>query len=155
MQIYHYSSADGRPLGAGVADPSPLEPGAWLIPAFATATPPPEPPAGHYIVWEGSAWATMPSPPPPEPPPPPPPAPPPTLTARQLRLGLLGLGVRATDVDAAIAAIPDELARETALIEWEYSTHYERSHPLIAAIGSHLGLDAAQIDAAWTQAAQL
>lgn len=65
------------------------------------------------------------------------------------------MGVRSAEVEAAIAAIPEALARETALIEWEYATTFERGHALVAAIGAAVGLDAAQIDAAWSHAATL
>lgn len=86
-----------------------------------------------------------------------PPAPPQpaTLTARQLRLQLLALGVTGAQVEAIIAAIPDATEREAARIEWEYSTVYERTHPLIAAVASALRMTDAQIDAAWMQAATL
>jgi hypothetical protein len=81
--------------------------------------------------------------------------PPPPLTARQLRLGLLALGVTREQVEAAIAGISDAPAREAALIEWEYSSVYDRAHPLIGMVGTLLGLTAEQIDAAWSQAATL
>lgn len=74
------------------------------------------------------------------------------LSARQMRLALLGLGVTREQVASAIAAIPGATEREEALIEWEYSTSYERHHPLIGQIGAAVGLDAAEIDAAWTAA---
>lgn len=79
----------------------------------------------------------------------------PSLTARQLRLGLLGLGVTGAQVEAQIEAIEDSTEREAALIEWRYSTVYERDHPLIDMVGALLGLTEAQIDAAWSQAATL
>lgn len=53
MQIYHYHPATGEYLGEGVADPSPLEPGAYLIPANATAVAPPTAMTGKVRVWRG------------------------------------------------------------------------------------------------------
>lgn len=77
------------------------------------------------------------------------------LTRRQLRLGLLYAGISTSQVEDAIAAIPDPTDREVALIEWQDATIYERSHPLIDQIGSALGLTPEQIDAMWADAAAL
>lgn len=83
------------------------------------------------------------------------PAPPlPPLTARQLRLWLLGQGITRAAVSAALATLP-EPEQEAAEIEWEYSTQYLRDHPLIAQIGAAFGLSAGDIDAAWPEAAAL
>jgi len=79
----------------------------------------------------------------------------PTLTARQLRLALTSIGVTRAVVEAQIASIEDAAAREVAMIEWEYSTTYERTHPLIAQVGGALGLSETQIDALWENAATL
>jgi len=78
---------------------------------------------------------------------------PPTLTRRQLRLGLLQAGITTAQVEAAIEAIPDPMAREVARIEWADATSYERGHPLVDQIGTALGLTPEQIDAMWTEAA--
>jgi hypothetical protein len=88
----------------------------------------------------------------------PPPAPPPMpeITARQLRLALLGLGMKGAQVEAAIAAMPGtEDEREAAMIEWRHASSFRRNHPLVAALGAALGLNAAQIDEAWRAAAAL
>lgn len=53
MQIYHYHPATGEYLGEGLADPSPLEPGKYLVPANATATAPPTAMTGKVRVWRG------------------------------------------------------------------------------------------------------
>jgi len=82
MEIYHYHSVTKEYLGSGLADPSPLEPGVWLIPANATGVQPPTAMDGKIRVWNGSAWAFEDIPAPPEPPAPEPepePEPEPTL----------------------------------------------------------------------------
>ena len=77
----------------------------------------------------------------------------PTLTAAQLRLALLGLGVAAAQVEAAIDAMPGtETEREAARIQWEYATTFSRDHALVANIGVALGLTDEQIDNAWRDA---
>ena len=53
MQIYHYHPATGEYLGEGSADESPLEPGAYLVPAHATTTAPPTAMSGKVRVWRG------------------------------------------------------------------------------------------------------
>ncbi len=72
MIIYHYHPESRDYLGTGVADPSPLEPGVWLIPANATSTPPPDARDGFRRVFLGGEWkeVEIPPPPPPEPEPP-------------------------------------------------------------------------------------
>lgn len=94
------------------------------------------------------------NPPLPEPPPyePPPPILPP-LTRRQLRLGLLSIGVTAEDVETHIAAITDPVDRAAALIEWEGATHYKRDHPLVADVAAEMQLPPEQVDALWVWAA--
>lgn len=80
----------------------------------------------------------------------------PQINGTQLRLALLGLGVTAAQVEAAIDAVPgDAVQRETARIQWEYATSFQRQHPLIATIGAALGMTEAQIDEAWLHAATL
>lgn len=79
----------------------------------------------------------------------------PPLTRRQLRLGLLQNGISTTTVEAAIDAIPDEVEREAAKIEWEDASQYLRTHPLIEQIGVSIGLTPEQIDAMWEAAAEL
>ena len=53
MQIYHYHPETGEYLGDGLADPSPLEPGKYLIPAHATTAAPPTAMSGKVRVWRG------------------------------------------------------------------------------------------------------
>lgn len=55
MEIYHYGR-NGDYLGQGQADPSPLEPGVWLIPAGATGIAPPLPHPGKVRRFNGAAW---------------------------------------------------------------------------------------------------
>lgn len=56
MQIFHYHHDTGEFLGVGVADPSPLEPGVYLVPAHATTVPAPRPESGKVRVWRSGVW---------------------------------------------------------------------------------------------------
>lgn len=77
-----------------------------------------------------------------------------SVSMRQARLALLGAGLLAA-VDAALAAIDDEVQRQAAQIEWEYAATVERGSPLIAQLGPALGLNDEQLDALFAQAATL
>jgi hypothetical protein len=73
----------------------------------------------------------------------------PTLSRKQLRNGLLSIGVTSADVEAQIASIADPLEREAAMIDWQDTQSYQRDYPMINQIGAALGLPAEQIDALW------
>lgn len=73
----------------------------------------------------------------------------PSLTPRQVRLGLLSVGITEGAVEAALEDDPE------ALIEWRYATSIERQHPLVTSLGEHFELPAAQIDTLWLWAADL
>lgn len=75
------------------------------------------------------------------------------VTMRQARLALLAAGLLDA-VDAAIAGMPGNQGA-AARIEWEYATTLDRSWPLVTALAGALGLDDAQLDALFEQAARL
>lgn len=78
----------------------------------------------------------------------------PALTRRQLRLGMLNLGVTTAQIEDLIAALP-EPQKSIALIEWQDATIYERNHPLVGQIASALSLSNETMDAAWAASALL
>jgi|GEM_PF-1705121 len=104
---------------------------------------------GADYEWDGAEWQHN---PPPEPTPEERRAALPPITARQLRLTLIRAGISLATVEAAIEAIPDEAARDEARVEWEYASHYERLHPLMAQVASALELTDEAVDALWDQA---
>jgi hypothetical protein len=55
MRIYHYDE-NGLFVGEGIAQPSPLEPGRFLVPARATDLQPPAVGEGERARFDGSAW---------------------------------------------------------------------------------------------------
>jgi len=79
----------------------------------------------------------------------------PTLSRRQLRLGLLSIGITAELVEAEIAATVDPVERAAALIEWQDASAYERDHPLVADLAASFALPPEQVDALWLWAAGL
>ncbi len=133
MDIYHYHPVSGEYVGKSVADPSPLEPGKYLIPAHATDAVPPTPGDGQVAVWAGTAWVVK-TPIPPADDAPVVPAVPTVVTMRQARLALLQQGLLAS-VEAAIAS-----AGQAAQIEWEYAQGVEVDSPLVEAMRDVLGL---------------
>ena len=57
----------GMLLGTTIADPSPLEPDVWLIPAGCVEVPPPPTsPDDKWPRWNGSAWDLVTKPPAPD-----------------------------------------------------------------------------------------
>lgn len=55
MKIYNYNQ-DGEYVGQSLADESPLEPGIYLIPAYATIIEPPITDNQHIAVFNGEGW---------------------------------------------------------------------------------------------------
>jgi hypothetical protein len=93
--------------------------------------------------WLGGAWVLQPQPVPE------------SVTARQIRLWLVRHGVSLAQVDAAIDAIPDAQAREEARVEWDCAPYVERTHPMLVPLAAALGLNEAQVDEAFRQAATI
>ncbi len=77
-----------------------------------------------------------------------------SVTMRQARLALLGAGLL-DNVDAAMAAIPDETMRRAAQIEWEYAATVDRTSALVSNLSGALGLTDAQLDALFIAAGAL
>jgi len=59
MNGYNYSPVTGEYIGSVELRESPLEPGAFLLPAHCTAIVVPEAPAGHAACWNGTAWTLV------------------------------------------------------------------------------------------------
>jgi hypothetical protein len=70
MKTVYQTDFEGFYTGPTSADPSPLEPGVWLIPGGAVEIKPPALSSGQRARWNGRAWDVIdPAPPPPPPPP--------------------------------------------------------------------------------------
>lgn len=77
------------------------------------------------------------------------------LTCRQVKLGLLSIGITGAMVDARIDAIEDEAEREYARIEWQEAGTINRGHPLVDDLAVAFALPDEQVDALWIWAAGL
>jgi hypothetical protein len=77
------------------------------------------------------------------------------VTRRQAKQAMRIAGITKANVEAAIEAIPNELARDLAMIEWQDALEFERNSPVIASLAPALGLDSAAVDALFVQAATL
>lgn len=78
-----------------------------------------------------------------------------TISARQIRLWLIDNNISLASVEAVINSIEDVQLRERTLVEWEYAPYIERSHPLLEALASNLGLTNEQIDQGFIDGSQL
>lgn len=177
MLIYHYSNRTGEFLGEGIADESPLEPGVFLIPAFATASTPPATEVNQVAVFAGSAWEiksdhrggeywladgsrhsimeigeeypedALFAEPEQEP------VIPVSITPRQGLIMLSRSGLLAT-VNAAIDGMEGQ-AGEEARIDFDRANEWRRDWPLLNALAGGLGLTDEQIDQLFITAATL
>jgi hypothetical protein len=101
--------------------------------------------AGIGDTWDGQTFT---------PAPPPPPVVPQSVTMRQARLALLGADLL-DNIDAAIAAIPDEAQRRAAQIEWEYANTVERNSTFVQQMAAGLGMTPEQMDQLFIAAAAI
>lgn len=60
MKIYHFHPVTKELLHHGQADPDPLEPGRWLVPAHATELSPPNAGDNQIAVFNGGDWELQP-----------------------------------------------------------------------------------------------
>jgi hypothetical protein len=81
-----------------------------------------------------------------------PPTVPDTVTASQIRKWLVAHDISLDSVDAAIAALPEEV-RVNTQIEWEFEPLIHRSSSMLAQMAAAFGMDASAIDAAFVEAA--
>lgn len=79
---------------------------------------------------------------------------PPSCTRRQGLLALLAHDHRRSEIEALIAAIPDDMEREAALIEYEAAT-WERSNPFLQQMWAALGGEPQQLDEVFRMAVTL
>ena len=76
------------------------------------------------------------------------------VTMRQARLALLQAGLLSS-VQAALQAIPDEMQKQAALIEWEFAATVDKGSPWVTNLAAALGLTAEALDALFLAASQL
>ena len=140
MQIFHYHPATGAFLGEGRADPSPLEPDVWLVPAYATATAPLDAGDGEQVLWVNGAWQVLPVPEPePEQEPKPEPAPPREIHVAWFKVALADMG-HLDAVDAVVETLP-----AAKRIMWEYATSIIETDDDVMRIASSLRIDLAAV----------
>lgn len=77
------------------------------------------------------------------------------ISSRQIRLALIAAGKDPDAIAAAINQIEDEAQRKSAIIEWEYASHVERQHPMIAVVGALLGMTESEVDAIFEAGAKM
>ncbi len=73
----------------------------------------------------------------------------PTLTRKELRNGLLSIGITSANIETQIGSIADPVEREAAMIDWQDTLNYERTHPLVAEFAEAFSLLPDQVDALW------
>ena len=59
MNYFSYDPTTKEYIGEGVASPSPLQPGVYLIPAYATTEQPPTPGVGQYAAYINGTWELL------------------------------------------------------------------------------------------------
>ena len=107
-------------------------------------------------LWPDVLAADIGQPLPPEPGPPPlvPPANP-SLTAEQLRLALLDIGISGQDVDQKITQNTNGVVRQKLRIAWEHGDSFARDGEIATRLAAFFALVPAQLDAVWINGAAL
>lgn len=59
MVVYSYNPTSGRFVGSENADPDPMVPGSWLIPANSTPDIPTNPVGTMWPYWNGEKWGLI------------------------------------------------------------------------------------------------
>lgn len=57
--VYSFDPQSGQLVGIGFADPDPLTPNGWLVPAHATTITPPDVPSGSVAAFRDGAWLVL------------------------------------------------------------------------------------------------
>lgn len=76
------------------------------------------------------------------------------VTPRQIRLALVVSGIPISVIESTIDSLP-EPQKSMTRITWEYSTEFQRSNPMLAAMSPMLGLTSEQVDNLFVLAATL
>jgi len=78
----------------------------------------------------------------------------PDVTPRQIRQALVMSGIAIADVEAAINSLPEPY-KSLIMIEWDYSTAFQRNRPSVIQLGQMLGKTSEELDNLWKLAASL
>lgn len=79
----------------------------------------------------------------------------PRLSARQIRLWLIQNSISLQNVTDAINNVEDISLRDSLMVEWEYATYIEKSHPMLVTLANNLGLTTNDIDRAFNEGMRL
>lgn len=149
MKLVSQLDPQGYFTGAVEADPSPLEPGVFLLPGGAIDVPPPEVPEGMAALWQGEAWAFVTPPDDNVPPIPPIAGVPQVVTRFQARAALHLDGLLAQVEEAMSSPSTDVLMR----LAWTDAQEFRRTSPTVLAMAVALGLSDQKLDELFTAAA--
>lgn len=152
MKVVSQLNSAGYFVAPAFADPSPLEPGVYLLPGGCVDVEPPTIPFGKIAKWDydKSNWEFIDNPANQIPDKP---LVPMTVTMRQARLALLKAG-KLSMVASVIDSLPSP-DKEYVQIEWEYSQTVERNRPYVIQLGEALGLSEEELDNLFIEAIKL
>lgn len=149
MKIVSQLDQHGYFIGAVQADPSPLEPGVYLLPGGAIDQSPPEVPQGKVALWQGDQWAFVSRPGPAEEETPPVDGVPQVVSRFQARAALHLSGLLEPVETLMASPEVDPLQR----LAWTDAQEFRRSSPTLQAAAQALSLTEQQLDELFTLAA--
>jgi hypothetical protein len=77
------------------------------------------------------------------------------ITARQLRIALLNIGITGSIVTSTINEIDNVIQKEIMLVEWEYGSTYNRDDNLIKFIETRFNVGTESFDSFWELASKI